>query len=129
MRRQVPRDLFAELSRLQREMQGFPFMNVGSTPESVEILAFVPGIAPADIRVRLKSGALVIAGKRETGLPDPDSRATLYINERFAGRFRRVVKLPEYVDLASIEAKYCNGVLHVSIQRRKESRPSLINVR
>ncbi|MDP2430785.1 MAG: Hsp20/alpha crystallin family protein [Pseudomonadota bacterium] len=129
MRRQVPHDLFAELGRLQREMQGFPSMNVGSTPRSVEIFAFVPGIDPAGINVRLKSGALVITGKRGTSLPDLQARATVYINERFVGRFRRVVKLPDYVDLNSVEAKYCNGVLHISIQRRKESRPSLIDVK
>ena len=53
-----PRDLFAELDRLQQEMQqaldlspsirglnrgGFPALNVGSTPKSVEIYAFAPG--------------------------------------------------------------------------------------
>ncbi len=129
MRCQVPRDLFAELTRLQREMQGFPSMNVGSTPQSVEIFAFIPGIDPAGINLRLKSGALVIAGKRNTSLPDRQAGATVYINERFAGRFRRVVKLPDYMDFNSIEAKYCNGVLHISIQRRKKSRPSLIDVK
>ena len=57
-----PRDLVSELDRLQREMQqayefspsirglargGFPAMNVGNTPHSVEIYAFLPGIDPA----------------------------------------------------------------------------------
>ena len=55
-----PRDVFAELDRLQRDMQqaydpsirgglrgGFPAMNVGSTPKSVEIYAFAPGVDPA----------------------------------------------------------------------------------
>ena len=53
-----PRDVFAELERLQREMReafdlspnirglgrgGFPALNVGGTPQSVEIFAFAPG--------------------------------------------------------------------------------------
>jgi len=53
-----PRDLFAELDRLQRQVQrafefspsirgfargGFPALNVASTPQSVEIYAFAPG--------------------------------------------------------------------------------------
>jgi hypothetical protein len=60
-----PRDVFAELDRLQREMQqgfrlspsirgiargGFPAMNVGGTPQSVEIYAFAPGIDAATSR-------------------------------------------------------------------------------
>jgi HSP20 family protein len=55
------RDVFAELDRLQREMQdafdlspsirgigrgGFPALNIGGTPTSVEIYAFAPGSIP-----------------------------------------------------------------------------------
>ena len=62
-----PRDLFSELDRLQREVQqnfdlspsirglprgGFPAMNVGNTPHSVEIYAFAPGIDPNAIAIR-----------------------------------------------------------------------------
>ena len=64
-----PRDFFAELERLQREMNqspelspsirgvargGYPAMNVGNTANTVEIYAFAPGIDPASIDVRSK---------------------------------------------------------------------------
>ena len=74
-----PRDLFAEVDRLQREMQqafdtvspsirgfaaGYPALNVGSTPTSVEIYAFAPGIDPAKVEVHLERGVLTIEGER-----------------------------------------------------------------
>jgi HSP20 family protein len=68
-----PRDVFAELDRLQREMReasdlsptirglgrgGFPALNVGGTSQSVEIFAFAPGLDPATVEVNLDRGVL-----------------------------------------------------------------------
>lgn len=135
-----PRDLFAELDRLQREMQqafdlspsirglarGFPALNVGGTPRSVEIYAFVPGLDPAGIDVQLEKGILTIAGERKA--PEVPEQATVHINERFSGRFRRVISLPDDIDPDAIEAKYRDGVLHISIARKEEAQPRRIAV-
>ena len=132
-----PRDLFAELNRLQRELQqsvdpnpsirgltrGFPALNIGGTPKTVDIYAFAPGIDPATLDVQLVKGMLTIAGERKID-PLPE-KATLHIDERFAGRFRRVVSLPDDADPNAIEAKYKDGVLHVRIQRKEEAQHAL----
>ena len=142
-RSHFPRDLFAELDHLQREMQqafewspsirglargGFPAMNVGGTPRSVEIYAFAPGIDPAGIEVQLEKGVLTIAGERKPDLPGKDEKATVHIDERFSGRFRRVVSLPDDVDPNSVQARYRDGVLHISIQRKEAAQPRRINI-
>lgn len=138
-----PRDLFAELDRLQREMQqaydlspsirglargGFPAMNVGGTAQSVEIYAFLPGVDPAGVDVQLEKGVLTIAGERKNELPAQDSKSTVHIDERFAGRFRRVVTLPDDIDPTAVTAKCRDGVLHVSIQRRAAAQPRRIAI-
>ncbi|MCC4115854.1 Hsp20/alpha crystallin family protein [Aromatoleum toluclasticum] len=138
-----PRDLLSELDRLQREMQqsyefspsirglargGFPAMNVGNTPHSVEIYAFAPGIDPATIDVQLEKGVLTIAGERASVLPPREANATVHIEERFSGRFRRVVTLPDDADPNAVSAKYRDGVLHVSVQRRQAAQPRRISI-
>jgi len=138
-----PRDLFAELDRLQQEMQqafdqspgirgfgrgGYPALNVGGTPSSVEIYAFAPGLNPGAIDVNLDRGVLTIAGERQPSLPNGDEKTTVHANERFTGRFRRVVSLPDDVDPNAISANYSDGVLRVSIQRRAEAQPRRIEV-
>lgn len=138
-----PRDLLSELDRLQREMQqsyefspsirglargGFPAMNVGNTPRSVEIYAFAPGIDPASIDVQLEKGVLTIAGERASVLPPKEANATVHIEERFSGRFRRVVTLPDDADPNAVSAKYRDGVLHVSVQRRQAAQPRRISI-
>jgi len=138
-----PRDLFAELDRLQRQVQrafefspsirgfargGFPALNVASTPRSVEIYGFAPGLEPKSIEVQLERGVLSIAGERKPSLPDARERATVHVNERFAGRFHRVITLSDDLDPNEVRAAYREGVLHVSIKRLESAQPRRINV-
>lgn len=138
-----PRDLFAELDRFQREFQqsnemspsirgfargGFPAMNVGHTPQSVEIYAFAPGLDPTSIDVQIEKGVLTVAGERKVELPPQDAKTTIHIDERFAGRFRRVLTLPDDVDQSAVQARYRDGVLHISIQRRAAAQPRRIAI-
>ncbi|RZI41382.1 Hsp20/alpha crystallin family protein [Herbaspirillum sp. HC18] len=139
-----PRDVFAELDRLQREMQevfesgpsirgvgrgGFPAVNVGSTPKSLELYAFAPGLDPASIEVNLERGVLTIAGERAPELPAQDEKTSVHINERFGGRFRRVVSLPEDdVNPSGVSAEYRDGVLHISVKRREAPQPRRITI-
>ncbi|OQA34443.1 MAG: 18 kDa heat shock protein [Betaproteobacteria bacterium ADurb.Bin341] len=137
------RDLFSELERLQREMQqsidfspsirglprgGFPAMNIGHTPKSVEIYAFAPGVDPATIDVQIEKSVLTIAGERKVDLPAKEDKATIHIDERFAGRFRRVVTLPDDVDANAVAAQYRDGVLHISIPRREAAQARRIKI-
>jgi HSP20 family protein len=103
-------------------------LNVGTTPSSVEVYAFAPGLEPGSIEVNLDRGVLSIAGERKADAPQRDEKTTLHIDERFAGRFRRVVSLPDDIDPNAVSADYRDGVLHVSVQRRAEAQPRRIAV-
>lgn len=138
-----PRDVLAELDRLQREVQsafevspsirglgrgGYPGLNVGSTPQSVEVYAFAPGLDPASIEVNLDRGVLSISGERKRNLPQPDAKTALHIHERFDGRFRRVITLPEDSDPEGVSAQYRDGLLHISVKRRQAAQPRRIEI-
>ncbi len=138
-----PRDVFAEMDRLQREMQqafdlsptirgvarnGFPAINVGGTPQAIEVYVFAPGVDPATLEVQLERGLLTIAGERKSALADADAKATAHINERFDGRFRRVVTLPDDADPDAVQAQLRDGVLHITVQRRASARPRRITI-
>lgn len=135
-----PRDILAELDRLQREVRqtsemspnirgfsrGYPAMNVGSTPHSVEVFAFVPGVNPNSLDIQIEKGVLTVAGERMAeAIPD---KATVHIDECFDGRFRRVVTLPGDVDPNAVQAKCSNGVLHISIARKESANPRQIAI-
>lgn len=138
-----PRDVLAELSRLQGEVQrafdispsirglgrgGFPALNVGATPESLELYVFAPGLDPASVEVNLDRGVLSIAGERKNELPKQEEKAAVHINERFQGKFQRVVSLPEDADPNGVSADYREGILHISVRRREQSQPRRITI-
>jgi HSP20 family protein len=138
------RDVFSEVDRLQREMaQAFdtlsptirginrgtyPALNVGHTPQAVEIYVFAPGIEPASLDVQVDRGVLTIAGERKTQTPQNGEKSTLHVHERFSGRFRRVLSLPDDADPAGVSAQYRDGVLHVNVRRKESAQPRRITV-
>jgi HSP20 family protein len=137
---------FGDFDRLRRELDdlfswtgmpasirsaapgAFPALNVGNTPASVEIYAFAPGIDPKQIEVTIDRGVMVIAGERSSDLPNEEGKANVYSNERFAGRFRRAISLPEDVDPGKVDANYRDGVLRISVGRRESALPKRISV-
>ena len=137
-------DLFADLNRMQslldqafptpsgsiRSHAGgtFPVLNVGSTPNSLEVMALAPGIDPSRLEVTVDRGLLIVAGERQSGLPPEGKRSSVYARERFAGPFRRVVNLPEDADPAKVNASYRDGVLRISVAKRETSLPRRIEV-
>ncbi|WP_225784398.1 Hsp20/alpha crystallin family protein [Xenophilus sp. Marseille-Q4582] len=138
-----PRDLFAELDRLQRHMQraldlspsirgfardGFPALNVGGTPQTLEIYAFAPGVDASTLEVGLERGLLTIAGERQTELPDEQSKSAVHIHERFRGRFSRTLSLPDDADPEQVSARLRDGILHITVQRRASAQPRRITV-
>jgi HSP20 family protein len=140
-----PDDIFSEINQLHQQMQrafdtgvgirgremgGYPSLNIGKTPQSIELYAFAPGLDPASIDVNLERGVLTIGAERTSDLParDDKNKLTVHINERFAGRFRRVLSLPDDVDPNDVTAQYQDGVLHIRIKRREAAQPRRITV-
>ncbi|ACC74342.1 Hsp20/alpha crystallin family protein [Paraburkholderia phymatum] len=140
----VGADLFSELERLQRQMSSlfggypsslrssrsgtFPAINVGTTDDSIEIVAFAPGVDPQKLDVSVDKGLLTIAGERANTRAEFPETARRYAQERFSGPFRRVVELPQQADPDKVQARYVDGCLLISVGKRETSRPRAITV-
>ena len=138
-------DLFPELARLQQQLDQmfqsgtassiralargtFPAVNVGSSPDTVEVIAFAPGVDAKSLQVTVDKGLLVIAGERNSEAPKRNEGDTVYAQERFTGSFRRVVALPDDADPTKVDAQMREGILHVTIAKRESSKPRQITV-
>jgi HSP20 family protein len=136
-------DLLAEFERLQRQVasllpgmpsslratrsETFPPINIGGTDDSVEVVAFAPGIDASTLDISIDKGLLTISGERKLAQP-PGDETRVYARERFMGAFRRVIELPEHADPDKVIARYTNGCLTISIGRLEASRPRAISV-
>lgn len=138
-------DVFDQLERMRREMDqifgdwsggtsgirsvgtaAYPQINVGSSPDRVDVYAFAAGLDPKTLDISLQQNLLTISGERK--LKEPET-ADYYRKERFTGDFRRVISLPEDVDPDKVNATYKEGVLHLVVQRREEVRPRRVEVK
>lgn len=141
-----PESVFAEFDRLQQQLDQslrmasvplsirgsargtFPAVNVGSTPETFEVVAFAPGIDTKSLQLSIDKGLLVIVGERKNEIPGDDEHTSIYAQERFAGPFRRVVTLPEDADSSRVNATYRDGCLRISVGKVESSKPRQIQI-
>jgi HSP20 family protein len=135
--------LFQEFRRLEQEMDEllgrwswplgirstvrgtFPPMNIGVTPENVEIYFFAAGLDPGSLDITVQQNVLTVSGERRLA---PQGDRSWYRYERHDGAFRRVVSLPEDVDPDRIKAQYRDGVLHITAARSESVKPRQIEI-
>jgi len=136
-------DLFDEFRRLEREMNQYlagnpwpnairamskdtyPPINVGITPEQVDVYLFVPGVERKTLEITIHQNLLTLRGERRLMR---EAGAEYYRKERFSGEFHRAVNLPEDADPDRVDAHYEEGVLHITVGRRESAKPRQIEV-
>ena len=103
----------------------FPPINVGASPEQVDVYLFAPGLDPKTVELNVQQNLLTVSGNRQVPAKE---KATYYRQERYSGEFRRVIALPDDVDPDRIQARYRDGVLQVTARRRESAKPRQITV-
>lgn len=85
------------------------------------VRAAVPGIEPSDLDIQVESGMLTIRGefKQEEALQD----AKVFRREYAYGTFTRSLRLPENVDVESVDAEFKNGFVTITIPVLEEEKP------
>ncbi len=104
----------------------YPPINVGSTPNQVDVYLFAAGADPKSLDISIQHNLLTITGERKTGTKEGGN---YYRKERFDGAFRRTLTLPEDVDPDKVDASYKDGVLHITVQRREVVKPRQIKIK
>ena len=143
----MPRTFFPELEQLQQEMSrlfgnmgmpadirsvglgAFPAINIGTTPEAVEVYALAPGVDPRSLEISFEKGVLTVAGERPNDLPAEDDKVQVFKRERYAGAFRRVISLTEDVDPEKVHTTYRDGILRITAPKRTATRSRKIEVK
>ena len=87
----------------------------------------LPGLDKNDVAVSIEDATLYLKGERNVERTAEGTR--YHTTERPAGRFQRSFSLPKDVDTSTITAEFKNGVLNVTIEKRADARPRLIDVK
>lgn len=94
-----------------REYAWTPRIEVRQREDKLLVCMDLPGLSQDQIEISAQDGSLVIEGER----PRPEEAGEFWQSERYYGRFRRVVALPEGVDPEQVTARFENGVLEIAL--------------
>ena len=104
-----------------------PPLDVLDTPDGLEILIDLPGIAPSAIDITVHGNMLVIAGEK---LPPSTGAhaAGFHLAERGFGRFARTIRFEGSYDVPRATASLAAGELRVVLPRIEERRGGAIRI-
>jgi HSP20 family protein len=92
----------------------WPQIEVEQRENRLEVRADVPGLKKDDIKVEIQEHELVISGERRN--ESERTEGGYYRSERSYGSFARAIPLPEAANVDTVQARFDNGVLTVSIE-------------
>ncbi len=101
-----------------------PRTDVVENEAGYELALDLPGVKREELDVQVDQETVTIKGERKLGA----SLEAYHRVERPYGSFSRVFLLPEFVNPAGIEAKLSDGVLHLTLPRREETKPKQVKV-
>ncbi len=87
----------------------------------------LPGMKKEDIEISVVGDMLTIKGERKA--EEEVKEDDYYFCERSYGSFQRSVTLPSAVDSKSIEAKFSDGILEVSLPKLQEAKPKKVEIK
>lgn len=96
-----------------------PSINVSESDKEITVRAELPGLDAKDVDVSHTDDTLTISGeKKEEKKSDKDE---FHLIESAYGSFKRVIGLPQTVDLSKVEAHFQNGVLTIKVPKKAEA--------
>lgn len=104
-----------------------PALDVEETEDGFTLHVELPGVSPDDVEVSLEENVLTVTGERR--FYDEKETDGFKRIERHFGRFHRSVRLPDRVDVDSVDAQYQDGMLTVTVPKAEEAKPRRIAVR
>lgn len=106
-----------------------PAINVKETNDNFEVEVAAPGMTKKDFKIELNGNMLTISSEKQNDWQE---------NEKYARRefsyqsFQRTFQLPkDVVDEDKIQAKYENGLLHLTIPKKEHAKqrpPRMIEI-
>jgi HSP20 family protein len=90
-----------------------PTLEISERDGKYLILAELPGLSPADVRVEVEDDALVLRGERQ--VERDATEGGIRRSERQFGFFYRRIPLPEGADPERAKAKFHDGILEITI--------------
>ena len=100
--------------------QFVPAVNLSEDEKHYHVALSAPGFEKGDFKIELNEKILTVSGKHQS---EKEAKEKIFFRKEFNyGSFVRSFSLPEEIDEAAIHATYENGILHISLAKKEESK-------
>jgi HSP20 family protein len=109
------------------EFGGFsPRVDISEDELTVFVQVELPGVKKEDVKLTINDeNVLSIKGEKKKD----ESKDKVYVrSERSYGSFERSFRLSDNINKDSINAKYDNGILNISFQKKEPQKPKEVNI-
>ena len=123
-------DFFSPLGTVQAPRvaaapRSFPLLNVWEDGDNLFAEAELPGVKSDAIDISVVANELTIRGRRGNAQTEG---VAYHRQERSAGEFNRVVRLPFEIDADKVDASLKEGVLLIRLPKADSAKPKKIKV-
>jgi len=112
-------DLFDTLFN-DKAFSKLPAVNIAETDNQYEVELAVPGLKKEDFKINLEESVLTISAENKKEAVEEGKKVTR--KEFSYSSFSRSFTLPEIADSDNIQASYTDGVLSITIAKKKEEK-------
>jgi HSP20 family protein len=108
-----------------------PPLEVAERADAYLIAVDLPGVRDEDLELNFESNVLTLRGRKAPSFSaaSEGEEIRVHVSERQAGSFERSVRLPEYVEGDRIDARFVDGVLHVTVPKSPAAQPRKIQLK
>ncbi len=110
-------DIFNDMPAVQSSI---PAVNIKETDKAYVIELAAPGLKKDDFEIDLDNNVLTISYQKKDEKKEEDANYTR--REFYFTEFKRSFTLPETADLEKIDAKYKDGILEITIEKKDEAK-------
>ncbi len=115
----------AKAERVRPGRVFIPAVDIFETPESLVLVADMPGVAGDKVTLDLKENLLTISGE----VSPPPEKEIVLAQEYAIGDYYREFQVGELIDKNRIEASVKNGVLTLTLPKAEKAKPRRIEVK
>jgi HSP20 family protein len=93
-------------------------MDVSETEKEYLVKAEIPGVQKEDIKVAINGNQVSLSAEIKDEQPAETGKGGALRSERYYGNLQRSFTLPQEVDDDQAQARYENGVLHLTLPKK-----------
>jgi HSP20 family protein len=116
--------MFPEVEmKFPKQLVREPLIDVIDHPDTVEVLAEMPGVDKKDIDVNVNDNSVSLTAEQKQEVKQEQEQKGYYYHERSFQKFHRHIALPAEVIPEETNAEFNAGILKLTLKKRVPAKP------